>query len=104
VSNSLHFGFREAFVARLSAAPALVDGGVLAGRNAPFYVDELCARSGKVIQQGYVDTRAGVLVGAKKYMLIARSTYTDGDDLEEIRREHTRNFKQAHTLGYAWLN
>ena len=72
--------------------------------DAPFYVDELCASSGKVIQRGYVDTRAEVLVGAKKYTLIARSTYTDGDDLEEIRREHTRNFKQAHTLGYAWLN
>jgi hypothetical protein len=70
----------------------------------PFYVDELCAKSGEVVQQGYVDTRAEVLVGAKKYTLIARSPYTEGDDLGEIRREHTNSFKQAHTMGYAWLN
>lgn len=35
MSNSLHFGFREAFKARLEAAPALVDGGVVAGKRRP---------------------------------------------------------------------
>jgi hypothetical protein len=35
VNNSLHFGFRDAFVSRLSTPPALVDGGVLAGRKRP---------------------------------------------------------------------
>lgn len=33
--NSLHFGFRELFKARLEAAPALVDGGVVAGKRRP---------------------------------------------------------------------
>ena len=33
--NSLHFAFRELFKARLEAAPALVDGGVIAGKRRP---------------------------------------------------------------------
>ena len=33
--NSLHYGFRDLFASRIGAAPALVDGGVLAGKRRP---------------------------------------------------------------------
>lgn len=33
--NSLHFAFRDAFAARLEAAPPLVDGGVKVGKRRP---------------------------------------------------------------------
>jgi hypothetical protein len=33
--NSLHYGFRELFKARIEAPPALVDGGVIVGKRRP---------------------------------------------------------------------